>query len=237
MDSWRQAYMTTDSGPTYRPGRNLYVLDISVENPEAQPLTSFEDGYVADVAVSYDGDRVLFSRRAGDSPWWHLYEIRADGTGLRQLTEGPYHDVHPVELPNGRIAFSTSRLGARDEYHGYLATGLATLHPDGGDIRMIGFNVGRDAEPAVCSDGYILFTRLELFYSRMKTEFNLLRTTPDGTRMETLYGPERRGVWGNIHGGYGNWFAGGSRPPIGGRHRYLRLTQPREDVVQGSCAG
>lgn len=220
MDSWRQAYMTTDSGPTYRPGRNLYVLDISGDAPVVSPLTRFEDGYVADVEVSYDGEHVWFSRRAADSPWWHLHEIRSDGTGHRQLTSGPYHDVQPVELPSGRIAFSTSRLGMRDEYHGYLATGLATLHPDGGDVRLIGFNVGRDAEPAVSDDGHILFSRIELFYSRMKTESNLLRTTPDGTRMETLYGPERRGFWSGVHGGYGNWTATGER------HRQLRLVQP-----------
>ena len=221
MDSWRQAYMTTDSGPTYRPGRNLYVLDISGDEPHVVPLTRFEDGYVADCEVTYDGERVLFSRRAEDNPWWHLYEIGADGAGLRQLTDGPYHDVQPTPLPNGRIAFSSTRLGARDEYHGYLSTGLATMHPDGSDIQVIGFNVGRDAEPTVADDGALLFTRLELFYSRMKTEFNLLRAFPDGTRMETLYGPERRELWSGIHGGYGNWGTSGDR------HRQLRLVQPR----------
>jgi hypothetical protein len=221
MDSWRQAYMTTDSGPTYRPGRNLYIVDLSGDRPEATPLTHFVDGYVADCEVAYDAQTVLFSRRTGDSPWWHLYEIRADGTGLRQITDGPYHDVQPAVLPSGRIAFSTTRLGTRDEYHGYLCTGLATMHPDGSDIQVIGFNFGRDAEPAVDADGRILFTRLELFYSRMKTEFNLVAAHPDGTRMHTLYGPERRGLWSTIHGGYANWGRSGAR------HRQLRLTQPR----------
>ncbi|MFW5693063.1 MAG: HEAT repeat domain-containing protein, partial [Thermoguttaceae bacterium] len=220
IDSWRQAYMTTDSGPTYRPGRNLYVLDISGGQPRVAPLTTFEDGYVADCEVSYDGRTVLFARRTGGSPWWHVYEIGADGTGLRQLTDGPYHDVHPVPMPNGRIAFSTTRLGTRDEYHGYLCTGLATMHPDGTDIQVIGMNFGRDAEPSVAPDGRLLFTRLELFYSRMKTEFNLLAAHPDGTRMHTLYGPERRGLWGGIHGGYAVWARSGAR------HRQLRLTQP-----------
>ena len=221
MDSWRQAYMTTDSGPTYRPGRNLYLLDIAGGEPEVTPLTRFEDGYVADCTVSYDGQSVLFSRRLEDSPWWHIYRIRADGSGLEQVTQGPYHDVHPHEMPNGRIVFSTSRLGARDEYHGYLCTGLATMNPDGSDIQVIGFNLGRDAEPVVATDGRLLFTRLELFYSRMKTEWNLLAAFPDGTRMHTLYGPERRSLWAGIHGGYTSWGMSGPR------HRQLRLTQPQ----------
>lgn len=221
MDSWRQAYMTTDSGPTYRPGRNLYLLDISGEALAATPLTQFNDGYVADCEVSYDGREVLFSRREENSPWWHVYSIQSDGTRLRKLTGGPYHDVQPAHLPDGRIVFSTSRLGMRDEYHGYLSTGLATMTPDGEDIRVIGFNFGRDAEPTVGLDGKILFTRLELFYSRMKTEWNLISAFPDGTNMQTLYGPERRDFWTPIHGGYGGW----TMAPT--RHRVLRLVQPR----------
>ena len=34
-----------------------------------------------------------------------------DGTGLRQLTDGPYHSIQPVWLPDGRIAFASSRVG------------------------------------------------------------------------------------------------------------------------------
>jgi len=221
MDSWRQAYLTTDSGPTYRHGRNLFVLDRSNGSPVVTPLTNFTDGYVADVSVSFDGSTVWFSRREQDKPWWHIHRINADGSNHRQITNGFYHDVHPIEMPSGRIAFSSSRLGNRDEYHGYLCTGLATMHPDGSDIQIVGFNVGRDAEPAIAADGRILFTRLELFYSRMKTEFNLLAAAPDGTRRQTLYGPERRTLWSGIHGGYGGWTASGPR------HRQLRLTQPQ----------
>lgn len=221
MDSWRQAYMTTDSGPTYRHGRNLFILDLSNGSPVVTPLTRFTGGHVADPAVSFDGKTVWFSRREPHSPWWHIHRIDADGRNHRQVTRGFYHDVQPVEMPNGRIAFSSSRLGNRDEYHGYLSTGLATMHPDGSDIQIIGFNVGRDAEPAIADDGRILFTRLELFYSRMKTEFNLLAVAPDGTRRQTLYGPERRGMWSGIHGGYGGWTTSGER------HRQLRLTQPQ----------
>lgn len=221
MDSWRQTYMTTDSGPTYRHGRNLFVLDVSNGGLVVTPLTNFTDGYVADVSVSFDGSTVWFSRREQNKPWWHIHRIDADGTNHRPVTSGFYHDVHPVEMPSGRIAFSSSRLGNRDEYHGYLCTGLATMHPDGRDIQIVGFNVGRDAEPAIADDGSLLFTRLELFYSRMKTEFNLIATAPDGTHRQTLYGPERRDMWSGIDGGYSGWTRSGQR------HRQLRLTQPQ----------
>lgn len=220
IDIWRQTYSTTDTGPTYRQGRNLWVL----EQGRASPLTHFKDGYVADCEVSWDGQTILFSRRGGaGKPWWHIYEIQPDGSGLRALTDGPYHDVQPAYLPDGRIVFSSSRTGMRDEYHGYPATGLTVMESDGSNIRCIGFNLGRDNEPALLPDGRIVFSRLELFYSRLKTELTVQAVFPDGTRNETLYGPERRDFWRQVTRDSGErWW--GEAPP---RHRVLRLTQPQ----------
>jgi HEAT repeat protein len=215
-----QAYTTTDSGPTYRLGRNIYTLTPVISNGVVTPVTLFTNGFVADIDVSYDGKRILFSRRGGSSdPWWHIFEINADGTGLRQITHGPYHDVQPAYMPDGRIVFSSSRIGVRDEYHGYLATGLTIMNADGSDIHCIGFNLGRDAEPCIAHDGKILFTRLELFYSRLKTEWNLLSVFPDGTKAQTLYGPERRDFW------YKRIKGGDAQQPS--RHRVLRIAQPQ----------
>ncbi len=56
----------------------------------------------------------------------------------------------------------------------------------------IATNIGRDNEPAVLSDGRIVFSRLEVFYSRNKTELTLHAAHPDGTQDLVLYGPERR---------------------------------------------
>jgi len=224
IDAWRQTYSTTDSGPTYRLGRNLCVLRPARPGGTVTPLTDFSDGYVADCEVSWDGRKVIFARRGGDTdPWWHLWEVGVDGTGLRQITKGPYHDVQPAWLGDGRIVLSTTRIGLRDEYHGYLATGLAVMNADGSGLQCIGFNLGRDNEPSVLPDGRILFSRLDLFYSRLKTELTVQAIAPDGTRNVTLYGPERRDFWRQVTrtSGEKGW---GEVPP---RHRVLRLTQPQ----------
>ncbi len=232
IDAWRQAYSTTDSGPTYRLGWNLFVL----REGKATPLTGFADGWVADCEVSADGACVLFARRGGENdPWWHLWQIHADGTGLRQLTRGPYHDVQPNFLNDGRIVFASTRIGMRDEYHGYPATGLTVMNPDGSDIHCIGFNLGRDNEPALLPDGRIVFSRLDLFYSRLKTELTLQAVFPDGTKNVTLYGPERRAFWRQATIHEKGW---GEAPS---RHRVLRLTQPQafdgERVLVATSAG
>ena len=223
IDIWRQTYSTTDSGPTYRLGDNLYVLSSMGADGKVRQLTHFEDGYVADCEVSWDGKKIVFARRGGmKDPWWHVYEIKPDGTGLRQLTDGPYHDVQPVYLGDGRIVFSSSRIGVRDEYHGYLATGLTVMNGDGGDMHCIGFNLGRDNEPSVMPDGRILFSRLELFYSRLKTELTVHAVFPDGTKDVTLHGPEHREYWRRVSAASGErWWS--EAPP---RHRILRFTQP-----------
>ncbi len=221
-DNWRQLYATTDSGPTYRPGDNLFRLDgAGTAAPSVVPLTRFTEGYVADCEISWDAKRILFCRRGGDTaPWWHICEMNADGTGLRQITDGPYHDVQPNYLPDGRIVFSSSRLGARDEYHCYLATGLTVMNPDGSDIHAIGINLGRDAEPVMLEDGRIGFSRLELFYSRLKTEWNVEAAYPDGTKNIVLYGPERRQFWLDYTRQEKiGWVTAGLR------HRTLRISQ------------
>ncbi|MFH1268805.1 MAG: HEAT repeat domain-containing protein, partial [Planctomycetota bacterium] len=92
-DRWRATYVVTDSGPAYRPGRNLYVLRPPRPDGRVTPLTTFPDGYVAELELSWDGTHVVFCRRGQEDPWWHIYRIGVDGTGLEQLTFGPYHDV------------------------------------------------------------------------------------------------------------------------------------------------
>jgi len=223
-DRWRQTYVVTDEGPSYRPGNNLYVLEPARPDGHVRPLTTFTDGYVAEPEVSWDGTEVVFCRRGQRDPWWQIYTIGVDGTGLTQLTRGPYHSIGPVWLPDGRIAFASSRLGARDEYHGYLCTSLCVMNRDGTGLELLAVNIGRDNEPAVLSDGRIVFSRLEVFYSRNKTELTLHAVRPDGTQDVVLYGPERRQFWRQLDHGAPDP-ADVQEAPL--THRVLRMTQPQ----------
>ena len=261
LDPWRQTYTVNNSAPTMRVGRNLYLLRKSGGEPRVTQLTHFEHGYVADCEVSWDGKRIIFSRRRNnedrnytevpheparlrrrgefeldgeDDPWWHVWEINADGSGLRQVSRGPFHDVQPAYLPDGRIVFASTRLGLRDEYHGYASIGLAVMNADGSDSHIIGFNLGGDREPAVLADGRIAFSRLDVFYSRLKSELTVQSVFPDGTKNDVLYGPERRGFWMDVHRKNAAWTLrsayGKSRD---NRNRVLRISQPQPLGVGG----
>jgi HEAT repeat protein len=223
-DRWRQTYVVTDEGPTYRPGNNLYVLRPARPDGLVAPLTRFTGGYVADPEVSWDGRDVVFCHRGYEDPWWQVYVVRADGTGLRQLTEGPYHSIQPAWLPDGRIVFASSRVGTRDEYHGYACTALCVMDRDGNNSHLIATNIGRDNEPAVMDDGRIVFSRLEVFYSRNKTELTLHAMRSDGTQDLVLYGPERRAFWRQLDHGDPDP-ADVQEAPL--THRVLRMTQPQ----------
>ena len=223
-DRWRQTYVVTDGGPSYRPGDNLYVLRPPRPDGMVTPLTRFEDGYVGEPEVSWDGKQIIFTRRENDSPWWHIWKVNIDGSHLEQITGGPYHDVGPAYLPDGRIVFASSRSGIRDEYHGYACTALYVMNADGDDIHSIATNIGRDNEPALLSDGRIVFSRLEVFYSRNKTELTLHAVHPDGTHDTVLYGPERRQFWRNLDHGPPAPDDGQEAPLT---HRVLRMTQPQ----------
>lgn len=238
-DRWRQTYVVTDEGPSYRPGENLMVLRPPRPDGKVTPLTNFRDGYVGEPEISWDGRTVVFTRRGGADPWWHVWTVGVDGKNLRQLTFGPYHDVGPAFLPDGRIIFASTRLGARDEYHGYPCTSLHVMNTDGSAIQLIAVNIGRDNEPAVLPDGRIAFSRLEVFYSRNKTELTLHAIRPDGTEDTVLYGPERRLFWRTLDHGEKAPDDGQESPLT---HRVLRMTQPQpmpdgRNIVVATQAG
>ena len=123
--------------------------------------------------------------------------------------------------------FTSTRSGLRDEYHGYPAAGLAVMNCDGSDIHVIGFNLGGDRDPSVLPDGRIVFSRLDVFYSRLKAEVTVQACFPDGTKNVMLYGPERRGFWMGVHKRFAAWTMRGA---YGGstdnRNRVLRMSQP-----------
>jgi Tol biopolymer transport system component len=65
---------------------------------------------------SPDGKTILFAFGA-DGYLTDIFAIRTDGTGLRQLTAGPYYNVSPDFSPDGRyIAFVSHQLREQNIY-------------------------------------------------------------------------------------------------------------------------
>ncbi len=158
--------------------------------------TILEDpqGAVRDPVVHYDAQKILFSFREGGSPYYHLYEINVDGSGLRQLTDGPYDDIEPCYLPDGRIVFVSSRC---KRWVQCWVTQVAVLHrcnADGTNIRAISANLEHDNTPWPLPDGRVLYQRWE-YVDRSQVDYHHLWTSnPDGTGQTVYYGNMHPGI-------------------------------------------
>jgi formylglycine-generating enzyme required for sulfatase activity len=152
------------------------------------PMTEF----VGDLKLGFDGDKMLFSmpdkRRV-----WQVWEIKADGTGLRQVTPGVEPDVDnydPCYLPDGRILFTSTRA-----FHGVPCVGggdpvanICIMNADGSGVRQLCFDQDQNWCPTVINDGRVIYTRWE--YSDLPHYFSriLFRMNPDGSGQMSYYG-------------------------------------------------
>ena len=141
------------------PNGNINVL-IDGSKPKAASL------FLIDVnapEVSYDGTKIVFSglrngnyqSRPHDNPGaWRIYTMNVNGTGLKQVTFSDrddldlsqfnsvnnfedYDDSDPVWLPDGRIAFSSTRWPSLAQYNDERTTNLYVMDADGGHMRRI----------------------------------------------------------------------------------------------------
>ena len=145
-------------------------------------------GGVRDPQLHYDGGKILFSYRKEGSLAFHLYEINVDGTGLKQLTDGPDDDLEPTYVPDGGIVFCSSRCR---RFVNCWYTRVATLYRcegDGNGIRLLSSNNDHDNTPWVLPDGRVLYMRWE-YVDRSQVHYHHLWTmNPDGTGQMVFFG-------------------------------------------------
>ncbi len=197
-----------------RPGGSLFVLDKPGISLACRDLISgkLPSGNILEPRLSYDAKKILFSFVATDGAldprtlarnetdtnhhYYHIYEIGSDGTGLRQITNDIYDDMMPEWLPDGGIAFvstrrrATSRCfwwGYSDRWHSYT---LFRMNPDGSEIQQISWNDVNEWFPAVSNSGHLLFARWDYIDRDAVTHQNLWSMRPDGTNPMAVWGNE-----------------------------------------------
>jgi len=198
-----RAYFEMDPMTPAALGRELWSLVPLRPDGKKTLLCNAGGGTIGSPSVSYDGKTVYFTMNKAGEAYFHIYKIDMTGTGdmapgkeksAVQLTDGPFHDYDPMELPNGRIAFSSTRLGSREEYHAKYASSLFTCNPDGKDIRPLTYHIVADREPRVMADGSLVFIRSDNFLERAKVEAHLHQTRLDGSAGQVIIGPGRKGI-------------------------------------------
>ena len=146
--------------------------------------------YVGEMDLHWDGDRLLFTMPTGRT--WQIYEIRLDGTGLRQVSreEPGVDNFDACYLPDGGIAYaSTASFTAVPCWHGReRACAIFRMEADGSGVRQLCFDQDLDLHPAVLPNGQIIFSRWD--YTGIMHIYlrPLMVMNPDGTQQRAIYG-------------------------------------------------
>ena len=125
----------------------------------------------------------MFCFKPHNEKSFHLYEINVDGTGLVQLTDGPYDDLDPIYLQDDQhVMFSTTR------GHTYVrcmpptnAFVLARCDRDGKNVYLISANNEPDYLPSLMNVGRVIYTRWEYTDKPLWRAQKLWTINPDGT--------------------------------------------------------
>ncbi|MGA2618669.1 MAG: hypothetical protein ABSF26_13730 [Thermoguttaceae bacterium] len=125
----------------------------------------------------------------------HLFEIRLDGTGLRQLTADKlYCDREPAYLPNGDVVFSSDRgCGASQcgaaplAYSDFGLPNLFRVSADGKEIERLTYNKDVDRYPHCLDNGLIGYMRWDYQERFWQWPHALWTIHPDGTMNDGLF--------------------------------------------------
>ncbi len=183
-----RAFPEHDLPAPMKVGRRLYAL--KPVRPGTKPRLLFDagGGGIGSPSVSFDGKSIIFSMARDGDPFFHIYRIAAEGNAVEKLTDGPFHDIDPAELPDGRIVFTSTRIGTFEEYHNPPSRSLFVMNSTGGEIRPLTHTIIFDNEPEVLDDGRIIFIRSDNFFDRGKVETLLHAIHTDGTAGYTEFG-------------------------------------------------
>ncbi|NUQ65628.1 MAG: PD40 domain-containing protein [Pirellulales bacterium] len=152
-------------------------------------LLDLPEGVVRDPDVRFDGRKILFSMRRNAADDYHLYEIRADGSGLTQLTFGSgTTDIDPLYLPDGRVLFTSTREPKYCMCNRHIMGNLFVMDADGSNIRQIGHSTLHEGHASLLPDGRVLYDRWEYVDRNFGDAQGLWTVNPDGTNHAVYWG-------------------------------------------------
>ena len=174
---------------SFRGGSAVKVFRYEKSEKKVETLLDLPKGVARDLEVSFDGRKILFSMRRDAADDYHIYEMNADGTGLKQLTFAPgVSDIDPIYLPDGRILFTSTREPKYCMCNRHIMGNLFVMEGDGANIRQIGHSTLHEGHPALLEDGRVVYDRWEYVDRNFGDAQGLWTTNPDGTNHAVYYG-------------------------------------------------
>ncbi|MGD7654138.1 MAG: hypothetical protein ACQCXQ_13035 [Verrucomicrobiales bacterium] len=183
----------------YRAGGALKVWD-----PNGGGVTTLletAEGMIRDPDVHFSGEKIVFSMRKDLDDSYHIYEINADGSGLKQLTFlEDTDDLDPIYLPDGDIAFTSTREIKYIGCNRHISANLHKMDADGANINQIGRSTLFEDHPSLMPDGRIMYSRWEYVDRNFGDAQGLWVCDPDGTGHAIIYGNNTTSPGGVLDG-------------------------------------
>lgn len=170
------------------------IAVLSPVRPDGKLTTLFRppgSEYVGEIELHWNADRLLFTSAPGGR--YRVFEMRSDGTGIRQVTPDDQPDVDNFDaayLPNGKIIFaSNASYQAVPCWNGLQTVAcLYSIGPDGKGMRQLTFDQDEDSQPVVLNTGQVLYCRWEYANTPHVFPHLLFQMNPDGTGQRAFYG-------------------------------------------------
>ena len=178
-------------------GGGVYVLDRPGQSAEVRDLIDgrLPRGNYTTLALSYDAGTIYFAfaERAeekydyysAERRYFHIYAMDADGSNLRQLTDGPSDDFDPCPLPDGGLAFMSTRRGGfircNNPWEPLPTHTLHRIDASGGAVQTLSFHETSEWHPWVLNDGRIAYCRWDYVDRSAANYHGIWISNPDGT--------------------------------------------------------
>lgn len=188
-------------------GGGVYVLQKPGESFAVKDLIGgrLPKGLYTTLALSYDAKTIYFAYAEADKPkgnvyspqagdrFFHIYAMDADGKNLRQITDGAVDDFDPCPLPDGGMAFMSTRRGGgftrcNNGWEPIMTYTLHRMDGDGKNIRTLSHHETNEWHPSVLHDGRIVYIRWDYVDRSAAHHHGLWITNPDGTGVMSLFG-------------------------------------------------
>jgi hypothetical protein len=172
----------------------MCLLDMKTYYPELKRILT-KTNVVRDPCISFDGKKVLFAMSGGGKgTGYKIYEMEIDNpSSIKQLTTDPnvgqaVADFEPCYLPNGDIAFTSTRCFGFVDCAQHPVTNMFIMSGTGKSIRQVGFDQVNTFYPVLMETGEVMYTRWEYNDRDLQNSMGIFTMNPDGCHQTEYYG-------------------------------------------------
>ena len=193
----------------FTPENGIYIYNLRTRTE--RPVVTAANmpggkGFIGKISLSFDARKVIFDFRESPAAGFRIWEVKTDGTGLRQVSFPPqdeaeraarwnkaWHtdDIHPCYLPDGKIIFSSTRCEHTILCGGsgsLVAPGLHRMDADGSHVEQLTRSPVSELCPLVLDDGRVMYHRWEYVDRGARVAKTIWAMNPDGGRPQELFG-------------------------------------------------